>query len=297
MKILIVDDSRAMQNIVAKSMRAIGYQQDSFLFADNGETALETVAEEKPDLILSDLHMPTMDGLALVKALRAKSDSTKLIIVSIDDSEKAIDAAKVAGADAYLTKPFTSEQLFTTVSSVAGQSENNGNGRMPVKAQEVLPGSMNLARVLSSLVQDEVDCKEASFGELDFLCGPYYGATLRDNQHNIICSLFFDAVAANAIVSIMKNLHPRPASELPPDKHLKGSDHKLFMGFVGVFTGLCKPLPTGELLDIHAEQYAKDPEQHLKAHMLKYVDSTTVFALSSGSKAVGKFLASFPQAQ
>ena len=69
MKILVVDDSRAMRRIVARTIKEAGYAEHEIVEAENGREGLEVAQSESPDLILSDWHMPVMTGLEFKQAL------------------------------------------------------------------------------------------------------------------------------------------------------------------------------------------------------------------------------------
>lgn len=66
-RFLIVDDSKAMQTIVRRTLVAAGYTDHEFQYAYNGQEALEIITEWKPDIVLSDWHMPEMTGIELLK--------------------------------------------------------------------------------------------------------------------------------------------------------------------------------------------------------------------------------------
>jgi two-component system, chemotaxis family, chemotaxis protein CheY len=111
MKILVVDDSRAMRMIVLRTLRQAGYGDHKFVEASNGVEALKTIATEHPDLVLSDWNMPEMNGFDLLKTLREKGAMVKFGFVT---SEANADIKKLAiesGAAFLLTKPFTTESV------------------------------------------------------------------------------------------------------------------------------------------------------------------------------------------
>ena len=73
MKILVVDDSRAMRRIVARTIRQAGFEGHDILEAETGKEGLEVVGAEQPDLILSDWHMPEMTGIEFLQALNTEN--------------------------------------------------------------------------------------------------------------------------------------------------------------------------------------------------------------------------------
>jgi two-component system chemotaxis response regulator CheY len=114
MKILIVDDSRAMRSIVMRTLRQAGFTNHPIQEATNGAEGLKAVQETHPDLVLSDFNMPIMDGLKLLQSLRSEGLSTQFGFVTSESSAELREAAIAAGASFVITKPFTPE-VFRSV--------------------------------------------------------------------------------------------------------------------------------------------------------------------------------------
>jgi len=116
-QLLVVDDDPSLLLAVSETLRAEGYE---VVTARRGAEAMVRVAEAMPDLIISDIRMPGMDGYALVRNLRA-SPRTRLIpiifLTAKDETADRIEGFRT-GVDAYLTKPFESEELIAIVSSI-----------------------------------------------------------------------------------------------------------------------------------------------------------------------------------
>ncbi len=116
-RILIVDDNETNRDILATRLGSHGYELSQ---AANGELALEAVAALKPDLILLDVMMPKIDGLAVCR--RLKNDPTlpfmPIILVTAKADSKDVVAGLEAGADEYLTKPIDQMALVARVKSV-----------------------------------------------------------------------------------------------------------------------------------------------------------------------------------
>jgi len=111
MKILVVDDSRAMRRIVSRTIRQAGYTGHDIVEAENGRQALEVVAAEKPDLILSDWHMPEMTGIEFLRALNEQGSEVPFGFVTSESTAEMVEAATDAGAMFLLAKPFTAEDM------------------------------------------------------------------------------------------------------------------------------------------------------------------------------------------
>ena len=110
-RILIVDDEPQIRRVMMTSLAANGYQSFE---ARSGEEALEALRENAPDLILLDLNMPGMGGMAVCREIRAVSE-VAIIVLSVRDGEKDKIAALDAGADDYLTKPFSVNELLARI--------------------------------------------------------------------------------------------------------------------------------------------------------------------------------------
>lgn len=115
MKFLIVDDSKAMRNIVFKSMQKAGYKDHLFEFAENGQQALELIKNWEPDLVLSDWHMPILDGMGLLNAIREQQLDIRIGLITTERSEERIKEALDAGALFLVSKPFTPDQLNAAI--------------------------------------------------------------------------------------------------------------------------------------------------------------------------------------
>lgn len=111
--VLIVDDSALIRQVVRKVVKQTGIQPDSFFEAGNGREALDIIAKNRVDLVLSDINMPRMDGLQMLLTLRRMKDKESLpvIVVSTEGSEDTMREAMKLGATGYVLKPFTAEAL------------------------------------------------------------------------------------------------------------------------------------------------------------------------------------------
>ncbi|NOY62515.1 MAG: response regulator [Gammaproteobacteria bacterium] len=117
--ILIVDDSTSMRQMVGHTLKAAGY---SVAEAVDGVEALKIAKSEKFNLVLSDVNMPNMDGITLIKELRglpAYKFIPMLMLTTESVSSKKMEGKK-AGATGWLVKPFNPEQLLGTIKKVLG---------------------------------------------------------------------------------------------------------------------------------------------------------------------------------
>ena len=111
MRILIVDDSRAMRMIVARTLRVAGYDEHEIVEAGNGIQALEAVAVAPPDVVLCDWNMPEMSGLELLTALRSAGWTVPFGFVTSEASPQMRVTAMEAGAMFLIAKPFTAQDF------------------------------------------------------------------------------------------------------------------------------------------------------------------------------------------
>jgi two-component system response regulator AtoC len=112
-RILAVDDEPSMRRLLEISLRQAGYQP---VVAENGEEALTILRTDNIDLVVSDLHMPVMDGLKLLEALRTENIETPVIIVTAQgEIASAVQAMKLGASD-YILRPFDLETLEIAIS-------------------------------------------------------------------------------------------------------------------------------------------------------------------------------------
>jgi two-component system chemotaxis response regulator CheY len=111
MKALVIDDSKAMRMVLKKILGELGFEVGE---AENGINALEALGKEpRPELVLVDWNMPEMNGYEFVRAVRSRPeyDDIRLMMVTSETQADGVDRVVEAGADEYVTKPFTRESL------------------------------------------------------------------------------------------------------------------------------------------------------------------------------------------
>lgn len=118
MKILVVDDSRVMRQIVIRTLRQSGHGGHDVVEAENGREGLEAVQREAPDLVLSDWNMPEMNGIDCLVALRAAGSAVPFGFVTSEGSDDMRARAAAAGALFLIAKPFTAETFAEALSAV-----------------------------------------------------------------------------------------------------------------------------------------------------------------------------------
>ncbi len=117
-KVLIVDDSLYMRTVIKDALINAGYEVVGQ--AANGEAAIDMSLELQPDLITLDNILPDMLGLDILKVLKSEEVKSKVIMISAVGQQSVIDEGISLGADEYLVKPFSNEQLLEMVGKVIG---------------------------------------------------------------------------------------------------------------------------------------------------------------------------------
>lgn len=120
MRILIVDDSRAMRMIVKRTLRQAGFGSHKVEEAANGKEALEAIESNPPGLVLTDWAMPEMNGLELLQAVKEKNLPVKMGVVTSQGTTDMRNMASDAGAIFLLTKPFTAQDFEKALQPVLG---------------------------------------------------------------------------------------------------------------------------------------------------------------------------------
>src|SRR6202522_1286283 len=137
--ILVVDDESQITRGLRTSLSSHGYD---IRVANDGDTALEIMKDWTPDLVITDLAMPNMDGLELCRRLRAKTQ-IPIIVLSVRGEEQTKVKALDAGADDYVTKPFGIEELLARVRAHLRRTRTEESEVGPIGAGDfkIDPGS------------------------------------------------------------------------------------------------------------------------------------------------------------
>jgi two-component system chemotaxis response regulator CheY len=112
MKILIVDDSSTMRRIIGNVVQQLGVSKDDFDEAEDGVVAWKLFQEKGDyDVVLTDWNMPNMNGLELVKTIRAKDKKIPIVMITTEGGKGEVITALKAGVNNYIVKPFSAEIL------------------------------------------------------------------------------------------------------------------------------------------------------------------------------------------
>ena len=140
--ILVVDDKANVRTLVREYLSAEGFR---VVTAENGQNALFTARQEKPDLILLDIMMPEMDGFEFIRAFRKESDTPVILLTAkMEESDKVIGLE--LGADDYITKPFGMRELVARIHTVMRRA-----GQIPHPSSRLQIGDILLDRETHSV--------------------------------------------------------------------------------------------------------------------------------------------------
>ena len=117
-RILTVDDSASMRALLLHALTSSGFE---VIQADDGIAALEWLAENEADVVITDINMPRLDGFGLIERLRTgnRHQGRPILVLTTESSDAKKQRARDAGATGWIVKPFDPEKLVTAVRRVA----------------------------------------------------------------------------------------------------------------------------------------------------------------------------------
>ncbi|MFQ5526481.1 MAG: response regulator [Thermoanaerobaculia bacterium] len=171
-EVLVVEDSPDQAALIAALLEAAGHATRS---TGAAEAALEKIDSHRPDLVVTDLVMPGMDGLELVEAVRARCPDLPVVLVTAFGSgEIAVDALK-KGAASYVPKPRLADDLITTVESVLALAREKRKKTLLLESlfesqfRFVLPNEENLIPGLVEFLQDRICYRHPEYDENELM--------------------------------------------------------------------------------------------------------------------------------
>ncbi len=124
MRILVVDDDRAVRESLRRSLQFNGYQVE---LASDGVQAMEQIEAQRPDAVVLDVMMPRLDGLEVCRRLRSTGDDLPILVLTARDAVSDRVAGLDAGADDYLPKPFALEELLARLRALLRRAVNDAD--------------------------------------------------------------------------------------------------------------------------------------------------------------------------
>jgi two-component system, chemotaxis family, chemotaxis protein CheY len=123
--VMIVDDSKSMRKVILKTLQLSGFEIGECLEASNGQEALDILDGKWVDLILSDVHMPVMDGFGFIRSLRKKDicRDTPVVFVTTEANEERLNELMFLGGSGYIRKPFRPEEIRALLSGIMGEAD------------------------------------------------------------------------------------------------------------------------------------------------------------------------------
>lgn len=130
--VLIVDDSKSMRRVIKKTLEISGFQIGEYVEASNGQEALDLLEEKWIDLILSDIHMPVLDGFGFMRVMKEKNSGMGIdipvIFITTEANENRLNELMALGARGYIRKPFRPEAIFAFLSRIMGETDDHAMG-------------------------------------------------------------------------------------------------------------------------------------------------------------------------
>lgn len=120
MRFIVIDDCSTMRRMQRRALEKLGFLD--VVEAEDGRQALAVMDASPPDVILTDWNMPTMDGLELVRAVRARDKQIPILMITTEAGRERVIEAIQAGVNDYLIKPFTPDTLSAKIRKIAGMN-------------------------------------------------------------------------------------------------------------------------------------------------------------------------------
>lgn len=114
-KVLAVDDSETMRNMVKQTLEIAGYE---VILAEDGTDAVEKYKDDSFDLIITDINMPLMDGITFIKEIRKVDDAIPILTLTTESEEEMKQKGRDAGADGWIVKPFRPAQFLDIIKQI-----------------------------------------------------------------------------------------------------------------------------------------------------------------------------------
>ena len=200
MKILVVEDEKDLNRVITKHLKKNNYSVDSCF---DGEQALDYVLYGEYDLIITDIMMPKIDGYGFIKQLRAKENSTPVIMLtakdSLDDKILGLDS----GADDYIVKPFEFDELLARIRVL--MRRNYGFATNIIQVDDVV---LDISKKLVTRSGESIVLTGKEYEVLEYLFKNKMGIISREQILNHVWDYDYEG-ASNIIDVIIKNIRKK----------------------------------------------------------------------------------------
>jgi two-component system alkaline phosphatase synthesis response regulator PhoP len=205
--VLVVDDEPKIVQLARDYLEHAGF---TVLTAGDGPSALHTARVRQPDLVVLDLGLPGVDGLEVMRSLRA-AGSTPIVVVTARDTELDTLLGLEMGADDYMTKPFSPRELVARVRAVLRRGARASGPRDRIEAGDLV---LDVPRLQATLRDRPVDLTPTEFGILAALAREpgrvFTRSQLLDAVHGVAFEAYERAIDAH-VKNIRRKLEPDPA--------------------------------------------------------------------------------------
>jgi two-component system OmpR family response regulator len=185
--VLVVDDEPGVRELLSDALRIAGYETET---ASNGLDAFEKMRRRHADLCIVDVNMPTMDGFAFLAKLRAYDTTTPVLMLSARDSSDDVAQGLRFGADDYVRKPFSLEELLLRVGAILRRSNQVGEAELSYACG---PLNMNVDRHEVTLDAQAVELSATEFRLLEVLMERMDRLVTREQLLREVWNIDFDS--------------------------------------------------------------------------------------------------------
>lgn len=170
-KVLLAEDEPALAHIVRESLEERNFK---VILCADGEQALELYAKQKPDVLALDVMMPKLDGFGLAKRIRETDAITPIIFITARSQVKDVVAGFELGANDYLKKPFSVEELIVRIKSLLRNKAIHENAKTKPGAEPVMIGNITFDPVKNTIKHNDrlVNLTSRESAVLNQLCQP-----------------------------------------------------------------------------------------------------------------------------
>jgi two-component system OmpR family response regulator len=185
--ILVVDDEAGVRDLLSDALRIAGYVSE---VASNGEEALRIWKNQPIDLCIVDINMPSMNGFEFVEAVREQNSSTPVLLLSARNSASDVARGLRVGADDYVRKPFSLEELLLRVAAILRRTNATEGEDVSYSCG---PLTMNVDRHEVSYSDETIDMSATEFRLLEILLARKNRLLTREQLLNEVWSINFDS--------------------------------------------------------------------------------------------------------